>query len=97
MTERLKIDVVENLADIVTRRMGLAGRKCRRCQNDPVARRHVIFDDCRVTIDKAYGDYKVIIRHADSSVDGLSFRFSLREAQTFLQGMRQALMWKEDL
>jgi hypothetical protein len=98
MTERLKVDVVEALADIVTRQMGLVGRKCKRCQSDPVARWHVVFDDCRVMIDQAYGGYKVVIRHADGGIDGLSVGFGpLREAQTFLQGMRQALSWRRDL
>lgn len=85
-----------NLADIVGHQLGLDGDTlCAGCKRRGVTG-ETYYPGCRLIIAGAYGGYAVRIRHADTGESDLSGGYGpLREAYTFLRGMRTALMERD--
>lgn len=93
----------DNLASIVSTMLGLPheapGALCSSCKRRGVDLSETMWSGCRLVLQGAYGGVSVRIIHADtgeSHMTGAEGYGTLREAYTYLQGMRGALLEMSD-
>jgi hypothetical protein len=98
MGYRITRAMADSLAEIVSGQLGLTGDTlCASCKRRGVDTAGTYYSGCRVILDGAYGGWSVRIRHADTGESDLSGNYGpMREAYTFLRGMRAALLEVSD-
>jgi hypothetical protein len=98
MSYRITRAMVDNLADIVSRQLGLEGETlCASCRRRGVDRAASYYDGCRIMAQGAYGGVGVRMVHADTGESDLAEGYgTTREAFAFLRGMRAALLEVSD-